>query len=90
VVEAGKEMSPKTVARLFEPFYTTKDPERGTGLGVVVVHDIIHRHAGVVEVSSEPGLGSSLTLLLPIQSEPSPKAASKPAPISPKAPSEPT
>jgi two-component system NtrC family sensor kinase len=51
--------------RLFEPFYTTKEPGRGTGLGLHISHNAIVRHGGRIEVESEPGRTCFIVTLQP-------------------------
>ncbi|MDI6775753.1 MAG: ATP-binding protein [Syntrophales bacterium] len=52
--------------RIFDPFFSTKDPGQGTGLGLSVSYGIIHDHGGKIEVESEKGMGSEFTILLPL------------------------
>ncbi len=54
------------VNRIFDPFYTTKDPGKGTGLGLSVVYRIIEDHRGTITVESREGEGTSFTIFLPI------------------------
>ncbi len=70
VSDTGHGMDPVTVRRIFEPFYTTKKPGEGTGLGLAVVHGIVTAHGGVVTVESAPGKGSTFRLCFPLAEQP--------------------
>ena len=55
ICDSGSGIPPEVLARIFEPFYTTKEPGKGTGLGLHISHTVIARHGGRIEVESEPG-----------------------------------
>lgn len=63
VVDNGRGMSRELLARIFEPFYTTRS--NGTGLGLAVVQSVVQAHQGKIEVASVQGEGSYFTLRLP-------------------------
>ncbi|WP_237651153.1 ATP-binding protein [Xanthomonas graminis] len=50
---------------MFEPFYSTKPADSGTGLGLAVVHDLVVRAGGHIQVHSEPGVGTRFRIALP-------------------------
>jgi two-component system NtrC family sensor kinase len=66
ISDNGLGMSPDKLKRIFEPFYTTKEPNRGTGLGLSVSHRVIRQHGGDVQVESEVNVGTTFVVLLPI------------------------
>jgi two-component system NtrC family sensor kinase len=63
--DTGVGMSLEQIANLFEPFYTTKSD--GTGLGLAISYGIVERHGGVIEVSSQPGQGTTFVVKLPVR-----------------------
>jgi PAS domain S-box-containing protein len=63
VADTGPGIPPEVKSRIFLPFFTTK--AGGTGLGLPISHRIVQDHQGVIEVSSEPGAGTTFTILLP-------------------------
>ena len=65
VTDHGVGMDIDTVHHIFEPFFTTKDVGEGTGLGLSVTHAIIAEHGGWIDVDSDPGAGSRMTIRLP-------------------------
>ena len=75
VTDTGKGMPPEVVKHAFEPFYTTKSKGEGSGLGLASVYGAITQAAGHVRIESEPGRGTTFTILLPVTTESAGEAA---------------
>ncbi|MGB3225933.1 MAG: ATP-binding protein [Desulforhopalus sp.] len=66
IQDSGVGLSDDERNKIFEPFYTTKPKEKGTGLGLSICQEIIQHHQGKIRVESQPGKGSTFTILLPV------------------------
>ncbi len=77
VADSGEGMNEETMARAIEPFFSTKGIGKGTGLGLSMVHGLISQLGGAMLLSSRPGLGTLVELLLPVAGSPA-AAQSKP------------
>ena len=69
VRDTGEGMDEETLKNIFLPFYTTKEIDEGTGLGLAVVDDIVTMHGGAVEVKSKKGEGSQFEVRFPLKSD---------------------
>lgn len=65
LADDGRGMTPENKARIFEPFFSTRQSEGGTGLGLSIVHGIVTGHGGAIRVESTPGAGTSVVVRLP-------------------------
>ncbi len=65
VADTGCGMDELTLSRVFDPFYTTKAPGRGTGLGLANIEKLVRKHEGKITVQSELGRGTTMTIWLP-------------------------
>jgi PAS domain S-box-containing protein len=66
VEDTGQGIDAEILPRIFTPFFTTKQPGEGTGMGLSVVHGIVQELGGQISVQSEPGTGTVFTVLLPL------------------------
>lgn len=65
VADSGMGIAPENVAKIYDPFYTTKGVGRGTGLGLAVSYGIVQEHSGHISVESNPGRGTTFRITLP-------------------------
>lgn len=75
VSDTGSGIAPTAIAKIFEPYFTTKETGKGTGMGLAVVKGIVEGHHGAITVDSELGKGSVFTVYLPSNAQESPVAA---------------
>ncbi len=81
VADTGAGMDPETLARVFEPYFTTKAPGKGTGLGLATVYGIVDQAGGTITIESEPGAGTQVSVLLPMVIAPEVEDATRPPTI---------
>ena len=62
----GVGIDPEDIPHIFEPFYSAKEKARGIGLGLAIVHGIVQSHNGRIEVDSELGKGTTISIILPL------------------------
>ncbi|NLI79283.1 MAG: PAS domain S-box protein [Candidatus Riflebacteria bacterium] len=80
--DTGLGIPREILPRIFDPFFTTKDHGKGTGLGLTVAFKTVKDHRGGIQVASEPGRGSTFTVLLPVSMQPLPAGnQDAPAPV---------
>lgn len=65
VIDTGTGIPPQVLERMWDPFFTTKEAGRGTGLGLATVRGIVEEHHGVITVQTRPGDGTTFQILLP-------------------------
>jgi CheY-like chemotaxis protein len=78
ISDTGTGMSPEVIARIFEPFFTTKPSGQGTGIGLATVHGIVAEAGGSINVSSDPGIGTTFQVYFPIAEAPTQAALTQP------------
>lgn len=66
IEDTGRGITPDVMEHMFEPFYSTKGPGRGTGLGLSVAYGVVRQHGGFIEVQSSAGRGTTMSVYLPV------------------------
>jgi len=65
VRDTGAGLNPELIDKIFDPYFSTKEFGKGSGMGLAVVHSIVKNHGGIIKVESEPGNGSTFNVLFP-------------------------
>ncbi|PIQ95555.1 MAG: hypothetical protein COV67_14290, partial [Nitrospinae bacterium CG11_big_fil_rev_8_21_14_0_20_56_8] len=65
--DTGPGIPPEFLYKIFDPFFTTKEQGKGTGLGLNIVHRLVQKYGGSIEVDSTPGEGSEFTIRFPVE-----------------------
>ena len=66
IADTGHGISPEQIAKIFDPYFTTKQGKSGTGLGLYITKKVVEDHNGSIKVDSEPGVGTTITVRLPL------------------------
>jgi PAS domain S-box-containing protein len=69
VSDTGHGIAPEIIQRIFDPYFTTREVGKGSGLGLSVVHGIVKSHKGAISVDSRPGKGTSFSVFFPVTNE---------------------
>ncbi|MAD04222.1 MAG: histidine kinase [Pseudoalteromonas sp.] len=69
IEDNGAGMSEETIAKIYDPFYTTKPVGEGTGMGMTMVYAIVHEHQGCIDIQSTEGMGTRISCVFPVQSQ---------------------
>ena len=68
VEDTGRGITPAQMAKIFDPYFTTKQGKSGTGLGLYITKKVVEDHNGSIKVDSTPEVGTTITIRLPLQS----------------------
>ena len=66
IADTGHGISPEQIAKIFDPYFTTKQGKSGTGLGLYITKKVVEDHNGSIKVDSTPGAGTTITIRLPL------------------------
>jgi two-component system, NtrC family, sensor kinase len=69
ISDTGGGIQPEDMKKIFTPFFSTKEKGKGTGLGLSISYEIIKQHKGQILVESQPNIGTTFTVLLPLDGD---------------------